>query len=108
MIVKIKRKKVDYPDLSPKQPYFVIGIEADDYRLINDMGQPYLYPADLFEVVDSSEPANWITEYGEEGERYSYPASLKERGFFEDYFDGKAEAFSRFWQTINTRLSKAA
>jgi hypothetical protein len=108
MIVRLKRKKVDYPDLSPKQPYFVIGIEADDYRILNDMGRPYLYPADLFEIVDGKEPGNWITEYGEEGERYSYPVPLKAPGFFEDYFDGKAEAFSRFWQTINSRLAKAA
>jgi len=50
MIVKLKRKNVDYADLSPRQPYFVIGIEADDYRILNDMGRPYLYPAELFEL----------------------------------------------------------
>jgi len=108
MIVKLKRKRVDYPDLSPRQPYFVIGIEADDYRILNDRGQPFLYPGALFDVIDSSEPDSWITEYGDEGERYSYPAELKEPGFFEDYFEGKAEVFSRFWQTINSRLSRAA
>jgi len=32
MIVKLKTKDPDYPDLTPDQPYFVIGIEADDYR----------------------------------------------------------------------------
>jgi len=108
MIVKLKRKNVDYADLSPRQPYFVIGIEADDYRILNDMGRPYLYPAELFEIIDNSEPDNWITEYGEDGERYSYPAPLQTPGFFEDYFEGKTEAFSRFWHTINTRLTKAA
>jgi len=108
MIVKLKKKKVDYPDLSPKQPYFVIGIEADDYRILNDQGRPWLYPADLFEIIDSKEPANWVTEYGEDGERYSYPAQLKAPGFFEDFFAGKSEAFSRFWQTINSGLTKAA
>lgn len=108
MIVKLKKKKIEYPDLSPKQPYFVIGIEADDFRLLNNLGKPYLYPADLFEVIDPKEPANWITVYGEDGERYSYPEALNEPGFFEDYFDGKAKAFSRFWNVINARLSKAA
>jgi hypothetical protein len=44
MIVKIKERNPDYPDLSPIQPYFVIGIEADDYRILNDCGKPYLLP----------------------------------------------------------------
>lgn len=108
MIVKLKESRPDYPDLTPDQPYFVIGIEADDYRLLNDHGKPYLYPAHLFEVIDSHEPAAWITEYGPDGERYSYPPELTEAGFFEDYFDGQVHALSTFWQTVNKRLSDAA
>jgi len=108
MIVKMKEKMSDYPDLSPDKPYFVIGIEADDFRLLNNYGKPYLYPSHLFEIVDSREPSIWITEYGDDGERYSYPPDLREPGFFEDYFDGKHEALSKFWHTINKRLSDAA
>lgn len=108
MIVKLKEKNPDYQDLTPDQPYFVIGIEADDYRILNDSGKPYLYPSHLFEVIDPREPKTWITEYGDEGERYSYPPVLNEAGFFEDYFDGKDEALSKFWHAINTRLSQAA
>jgi len=54
------------------------------------------------------EPDVWTTDYGEDGERYSYPPALKEAGFFEDYFDGKDEARSKFWHVINRRLSEAA
>lgn len=54
------------------------------------------------------EPNNWITDYGEDGERYSYPPALYEAGFFEDYFDGKDEALLAFWHIINKRLSEAA
>ncbi|MEW6185221.1 MAG: hypothetical protein AB1585_05715 [Thermodesulfobacteriota bacterium] len=108
MIVKLKEKISDYPDLTPEQPYCVIGIEADDYRILNDSGKPYLYSRHLFEVIDTREPGVWITEYGEDGERYSYPPMLNESGFFEDYFDGKNEALSRFWHVINARLSEAA
>ncbi len=108
MIVQLRQRHPDYPDLSADQPYFVIGIEADDYRILNDFGKPYLYPAHLFEVIDQREPSIWITEYGEEGERYSYPPVLNETGFFEDYFDGQDEALSKFWQVINRRLSQAA
>jgi len=108
MIVKLKDKNPDYTDLTADQPYFVIGIEADDYRILNDSGKPYLYPAHLFEVIDPREPNTWITDYGEDGERYSYPPALDEAGFFEDYFDGKDEALMTFWHIINKRLSEAA
>jgi hypothetical protein len=107
MIVKLKKKSPDYLDLTPDQPYFIIGIEADDYRMLNDSGKPYLYPSCLFEVVDSQEPSIRITEYGDDHERYSYPPELNEAGFFEDYFDGKDEAFSKFWHVINKQLSEA-
>ena len=108
MVVELRHQHMEYPDLTPNQPCFVIGIEADDYRILNDSGKPYLYPSDLFEVVDSQEPSIWITDYGDDGERYSYPPMLNETGFFEDYFDGKDEALSKFWHVINKRLSEAA
>lgn len=108
MIVRLKSKNPGYPDLSEDQPYFVIGVEADDYRILNDAGRPYLYPSDIFEVTDSREPTDWITEIGDDGERYSYPPPLNEAGFFEDFFDQKPEQTSTFWQAVNRRLSDAA
>lgn len=108
MIVKLKTQEPDYPDLSPAQWYVVIGIEADDLRILNDQGRPYLYPRVLFEVIEESEPPDWIVEVGDEGERYAYPAELNQPGFFEDFFDANAEAVAVFWRTINRRLSVSA
>lgn len=108
MIVKLKAKHKDYPDLSFDQPYCVIGIESDDYRILNDHGRPYLYPSGLFTIVDATEPPDWITEYGEDGERYAYPQNLNDAGFFENYFDGNGKAIATFWQVVNQRLSHAA
>ena len=108
MIVKLKENRVEYPDLSQDQPYFVIGIEADDFRILNDNGKPYLYPPHLFDIVEPNEPKSWITEYGEDGERYSYPPAMNQVGFFEDFFDEDPQAISRFWQAVNRRLSEAA
>jgi hypothetical protein len=108
MIIKLKEIQPDYPDLTPDQPYFVIGIEADDYRILNDQGKPYLYPAHLFMVIDPREPESWITEYGDDGERYSYPPALHGAGFFEDYFEGNGAVISTFWHVMNTQLSTAA
>ena len=108
MIVKYAHIYDSYGDLTPNQQYFVIGIEANHYRILNDLGQPFLYPATLFDVTDASEPEDWITEYGDDGERYSYPPNLNDVGFFEDYFDRNTKAVSTFWQAVNRRLSKAA
>jgi hypothetical protein len=47
-------------------------------------------------------------ELGEDNERYAYPPSLNNSGFFEDYSDGKPEAVATFWQVVNRRLSAAA
>ncbi len=105
MIVQLKREDPEYPDLTPDQPYAVIGIEADDFRLLNDQGQPYLYPADLFDVVNGRVPSDWVTEFGEDGERYAYPPALNEPGFFEDFFDDKPEAVVSFWRVVNGRLA---
>jgi hypothetical protein len=108
MIVRLKQKSAEYSDLTPAQPYFVIGIEADDYRILNDSGKPYLYSSELFEIVDPYEPDEWIIEYGDEGERYSYPLLLNRAGFFEDYFDGDTKSVSIFWHVVNRRLANVA
>jgi hypothetical protein len=103
--VKLRRKIAKYPDLTFRQPYVVIGIESDDYRILNDAGQPYLYPRTLFRVVDAREPEDWINAYGEDGERYAYPAPLNTPGFFEDFFDEKSKAVRTFWRVVNRRLA---
>jgi hypothetical protein len=97
-----------YPDLSAAQPYFVIGIEAGDLRILNDRGRPFLYPADLFDVLNGRRPADWVTEFGAEVEEYAYPGALNRPGFFEDFFDQNPEQISAFWHTPNQTLAKAA
>ena len=105
MIVKLKKKNTRYRDLAFGQPYVVIGIEADDLRLLNDAGRPFLYPPSLFSLVDPREPVDWVTEFGDDGERYSYPPPLNKSGFFEDFFDQKAKAVATFWRVVNQRLA---
>ena len=105
MIVKLKKKNARYRDLTFGQAYGVIGIEADYLRLLNDAGRPFLYPPDLFSMVDSSEPVDWVTEFGDDGERYSYPPPLNKSGFFEDFFDERSKAVATFWRVVNQRLA---
>lgn len=92
----VKRKSRKYADLSSRQPYVVIGIEADHYRILNAAGRPYLYPPRLFSCLDRSKPDDWVEERGDDGERYAYPLALGKPGFFEDFFDdkpGRSELF---------------
>jgi len=46
-------------------------------------------------------------EYGDDGERYAYPAPLNHPGFFEDFFDDRPKAVKTFWQVVNQRLATA-
>lgn len=107
MIVKLRRGERRYRDLTPDRPYVVIGIEADDLRILNDEGRPFLYPARSFRVTDRREPADWVSETGEEGERYAYPPALHATGFFEDFFDGNRQAVRTFWRVVNEQLAAA-
>jgi hypothetical protein len=105
MIVELRKADARYKDLTPRQPYVVIGIEGGDFRILNDSGRPYLYPPRLFRILDKREPGDWITEFGESGERYSYPPALNSTGFFEDFFDRKPKAVATFWRVVNRRLA---
>jgi hypothetical protein len=105
MIVKLRQEFEEYQDLTYGQFYVLIGIEADDFRLLNDQGRPYLYPAHLFDIVDDRKPSEWVKETGEDGEIYAYPPKLNESGFFEDFFDGKKGAVTTFWRVVNQWLS---
>ena len=108
MIVKLKKRNAPYRDLTFRQPYVVIGIEADEFRILNDAGRPFLYSPTLFSVLDSREPGDWVTEIGDDGERYSCPPSLNKPGLFEDFFDQKAKAVATFWRIVNRRLAASS
>lgn len=113
-LIAKKFGEIEYQDLTLGNTYHIIGIEADEFRIINDEGQPYLYPPTLFSIVDENEPTDWVTEYGEDGERYAYPPELGQVGFFEDYFDGDAKTIVVFRQYLarqrvrRSKMPKAA
>lgn len=83
----------------------MIGIEGGHFRILNDAGRPHLYPPRLFQILDAREPRDWVTGYGEEGERYAYPPALNAPGFFEDFFDERPKAVRTFWRAVNRSLS---
>jgi hypothetical protein len=70
--------------LSIGNTYRVIGIESDSYRILSDVGEPYLYASDSFEIIEKG-GEDWNTKYYE-GKEYSYPSEFSDY-FFEDYFE---------------------
>lgn len=89
--------------------YEVIGIEAGDYRVIDDSGSPILVPPTAFEIVDPSRPAQWKS-WHQDGVEYAYAPELARPGFFEDFHDRDPAAVREFNLYINRhlRLSSAA
>lgn len=101
--MKVVLKRTDTQDgcviwsLTLGQTYEVIGIEADDYRIINDTGDPILFDPTCFDVTDKSEPVFWES-VTEDGVRYAYPPEWMRPGFFEDYHNHNEAVCRTFWQ----------
>jgi hypothetical protein len=76
--------------------YEVIGIEGNEYRIVDDNREPLLFDPICFDVVDNSEPSFWVSAV-EDGVRYAYPPEWARTGFFEDYFDYRDETRWEFW-----------
>lgn len=91
MKVKLKPRAKHF-GLTPGNVYRVIGIEADDFRIMDDQGMPALYPPRLFQVVDDTPDSDWCVEKGDAGEIYAYAPELAPAGFFEAWWDGEQRA----------------
>jgi hypothetical protein len=76
--------------------YEVIGIEGNDYRIVDENGEPILFEPGCFDLLDASEPDFWLSRV-EGGVRYAYPPDWMRPGFFEDFFDRKDEIRRAFW-----------
>jgi hypothetical protein len=88
----------EFSSLTIGREYEVIGIVADDYHLVDDLGEPIIFDSVCFNVTDLTEPEFWVAEFGDGGERYAGPAAWMAPGFFEDWHDGdlkSREAFAK-------------
>ncbi len=89
--------------LTPGAVYEVIGIEAGDFRLIDDSGSPVLVSPALFEIIDPARPAQWRS-WQQDGGEYAYAPELARAGFFEDFRDREPNAVREFNRYINRHL----
>lgn len=92
--MRVVLREPDAPDgrhfwsLTVGREYEVLGIEADEYRLLDDTGEPILFDPMCFEIVEPREATFWLSKYGDGGERYAYPPGWGVPGFFEGWHDG--------------------
>jgi hypothetical protein len=80
--------------LTPNAEYFVLSISNDYLRVIDDDGEPILYPKNIFQVCEDTLPPDWQFDEGVEGDYYLDPKQTAAPGFYENYFgsDGDIEA----------------
>jgi hypothetical protein len=95
--------------ITPVEEYVVIGIGQEDLRIVDDAGEPILYPKELFDVVDSSLPPGWQFEEYADGEYWLQPTKTAAPGLFEDFFgsDGDHAAQARAQRAVREVLEAA-
>ena len=95
--------------VTPLEEYYVIEVNHVEFRIIDDEGEPILYPKALFEVVDPTLPPGWqFCEYPE-GEYYLGPVHTGRAGFYEDFFcsDGDRAAQAETRRVLREALEAA-
>lgn len=80
--------------------YLVVGFDDENYRVVNDAGEPCLYPKEWFSIAEKSIPNDWRKTTYPDGEYHVGPEELNEPGFYEDYFDGRPAARERFERVL--------
>jgi len=84
-----------HPDITKGNIYSILGIEGENYRLIGDLGKPYLYNKSRFEPVEIDKGNDWIKIDDINVGEISYPvAQFTETNFFEEYFLYNFEAIA--------------
>lgn len=83
-----------HQSITPLEAYCVIEVDHENYRVMDDKGEPILYPKALFKVVDPSIPPGWQLDEYEDGEFHLRPTEMAAPGFYEDFFcsDGDKDA----------------
>ncbi len=99
----IVSKNTNGPSLVQGHIYEVIEITNSDYRIVDEKGDPPLYPKTYFSDDDIQPPREWIFNDLGDGE-YSYlRQEFKAPFLFEDLSNGKqdvVETYSRFREAL--------
>ncbi len=88
--------------------YTVLSISIDQegvrFRVVGDEKTPALLRREMFEVVDGSIPGSWIVYSPGSGFLELAPEPWTRVGFWDQFFDGKADAVASFNEERNRIL----
>ena len=73
-------------------------------RILAEDQTPSYWAAEMFETSDESLPLNWVGRLGPEGLLEFAPRAWLRRGFWEDYFDGDADARAQYERELSVIL----
>ena len=99
MIVQARGLANQALHLTPNKKYLVVGLDHDSFRVINDNQEPVIYDKNMFDVIESSLPTDWVWERFAKDEYYANPPEMSAPGFYEDWFDrmpASQLAFSKY------------
>lgn len=105
---ELAKDGLEHQGLVPGAEYYVLGADDEYYRVVDNDGEPILYPKELFEVLDCTIPADWqFCEY-KEGEYHLEPVRIGAPGFYEDWHgsDGDRAAQATAQQLLRDELSR--
>ena len=115
--LKLLDARGDEVDSSPwatlDAEYIVLALEAApggrvQLRIIGDDGPtPVLFESEMFMTTSSDIPSNWVVSIGENGLFDLAPAKWLRTGFWEDYFNGDAQAIAEFEEEKNKIYAEA-
>ena len=101
--VYIPKRLIPFQRLKVGKHYLLIGMEyGGEYRIVNEGGEPILYPRRWFEKIDKY-PRHWKKEEYDDGQYFIYPPELQERHFFERWFDKDPvilETFKKYVESV--------
>lgn len=105
MLIKciyIPKKLTPFQRLTVGERYLLVGLEYGGHRIVNEDGEPALYPKRWFEKIDQY-PSHWKKSEYDDGQYFIYPPELEERYFFERWFDKDPvilETFNKFVKSV--------
>jgi hypothetical protein len=86
--------------LASEYPVLSLLVTSDGKTMLQVMSEdrrtPAWFAASMFETVDTSIAPNWVVKLRDDGVLALGPQNWLERGFWESYFDGDAQARSDF------------
>ena len=100
-----------YTWISQDRLYVVVTLVCDDYRVVDDKGEPVLIPSTLFALIDPSVPSSWTVVDERPDWYWCGPPEVSVPGFFERWHDGArvergefARIYAALWASHASQL----